>query len=233
VMWSKVAWEIIDLRERMNLNLYYPTDTLDKRKSLINVLLDGVDRGDQLGFLAFKTPLNDKAFEFKTPFNNVQEIKDIGGRLDSTNVETSPGVYEWVKFPVRWTSEQIKQILIKEIWYFDKKNSELKCEIIGLCPYREYISNGIIHSEPLFWVYYPDARKYLATVPVYNPNNDAETYSFDDLFVSRKFKSYFIREANVYNNRFIIDYVSDRDAQLESERIKKEIFDYEQDLWEN
>jgi hypothetical protein len=42
-----------------------------------------------------------------------------------------------------------------------------------------------------------------------------------------------VRESNVYNDRLITDYVTGRDAQAESERIKKEIFDYEQDLWEN
>jgi hypothetical protein len=73
----------------------------------------------------------------------------------------------------------------------------------------------------------------MATVPVYSMNNDRPLYTYDDLFVNRYFNSYFIQEANVYNDRTITDYVTGREAQLESERIKREIFDYEQNLWEN
>jgi hypothetical protein len=63
--------------------------------------------------------------------------------------------------------------------------------------------------------------------------NDKPLYAFDDLFVHRFFSSYFVQEENVYNDRTITDYVIGREAQLESERIKREIFDREQDLWEN
>ena len=54
VMWSKVTWEIIDLREKMNLPLYYPTDTLHQRRSLINTIIDGIQQNQ---FNAFKKPL--------------------------------------------------------------------------------------------------------------------------------------------------------------------------------
>jgi hypothetical protein len=53
------------------------------------------------------------------------------------------------------------------------------------------------------------------------------------VFVNRYFRSYFVQESNVYNDRLITDYLTGREAQMESERIKREIFDAEQDLWEN
>lgn len=232
VAWRKVTWEIIDLREKMNLPLYYPIDTILGRKSLINVIIDGLEKG-QLD--AFKTPILNNAFEFDANnlFLNVQEVKDLGKRDLQTDFEIRPGVRVDTVITTRWTADEIKQILIKEVWYFNSKDSKLHCEIQGICPIREYEYNGMTRRERMFWLYYPDMREYLSTIPVYNPENDKPLYSYDDLFVKRYFRSYFVQEENVYNNRAIIDYVSGREAQMESERIKNEIFDFEQNLWEN
>lgn len=234
VMWSKVTWEIIDLREKMNHPIYYPVDTLHGRKSLVMALTEGIKTGE---LFAFKPAFKNNAFEFdQNNFISPDSLIDL-----DKNVVTWPNDY----LVQRWKAEEITQLLIKEVWYFDRKTSQLNSEIIGMCLIREYSKilgrptdqgiprDSIPRRNYLFWIYYPDAREYLAKVPVYNPYNNTELYSFDDLFVNRKFKSYFIRESNVYNDRLITDYVTGRDAQAESERIKKEIFDYEQDLWEN
>lgn len=233
VMWSKVTWEIVDLREKMNLPLYYPTDTILGRKSLIRVIMDGI-RTNQI--LAFKTPIQNNGFEFdqKNLYSNYQDVEDIGKREQMIQVEIRPGVpAKDSLITIKWKPEEIKQILIKEVWYFDKKDSRLHSEIIGICPIREYSYNDMMRRQRMFWIYYPEVREYLATIPVYNPENDKPLYSYDDLFVNRYFNSYFIQEANVYNDRSITDYVIGREAQKESERIKREIFDFEQDLWEN
>ena len=42
ILWSKTVWETIDLDERVNFPLYYPTDTIDigsDRRSLYHVLI--------------------------------------------------------------------------------------------------------------------------------------------------------------------------------------------------
>lgn len=232
VMWSKVTWEVIDLREKMNLPLYYPTDTLHGRKSLINAIMDGIENAR---FNAFKVPLKNNAFEFdqNNIFMNVEEIRDIGKREEIMPIEISPGVTRDSLIEYKWEPEEILQVLVKEVWYFNRKDSKLHSEIIGICPIREYTFNGLKRRQRLFWIYYPDARPYLSTVPVYNMQNDKPMYTYDDLFVYRYFNSYFIQESNVYNDRLITDYVTGREAQIESDRIKQEIFDFEQDLWEN
>jgi gliding motility associated protien GldN len=229
VMWSKVTWELIDLREKMNLPLYYPLDTIHGRKSLIMAVAEGIKSGE---LFAFKPQFKNNAFEFDQ--NNIITPDS----LSELDINYAPG-----GITQRWLLDEITQILVKEVWYFDRKTSQLNCEIVGLCFIREWDkitgaatasgSSTVRRMNFLFWLYYPDAREYLAKIPVYNPSNDAELASFDDLFVKRKFKAFFVKESNVYNDRLITDYLSGRDAQLESEKIKKEIFDYEQDLWEN
>ena len=85
---------------------------------------------------------------------------------------------------------------------------------------------------PLFWVYFPDARRFLKDAEIFNHRkNDAARMTFDDVFHKRFFSSYIYKESNKYN-RQISQYRVGLDALLEAERIKEEIFHLEHDLWE-
>ncbi|MBN1927684.1 MAG: gliding motility protein GldN [Prolixibacteraceae bacterium] len=246
IIWSKITWEIIDLREKENLPLYYPTDTIegrksaiDGRKSLIMAIVEGIKSNN---INAYRVPFKLNAFEFD--INNAMDLKqiqNIGMREGRIEVEIAPGITDDSTIYFRWEYSEIKQILIKEIWFFDRNDSRLRNEIIGLCPIREFHpldrnfkeDLSITFRQRLFWIYYPDARDFFSRVPVYSTQNDQPQYSFDDVFTYRLFSSYFVKESNVYNDRLITDYATGREAQAESERIKQEIFDFEQDMWEN
>ena len=55
--------------------------------------------------------------------------------------------------------------------------------------------------------------------------------SWEDVFEARLFSSYIIKESNVYDRR-IKDYKSNPMALLlESDKIKKGLFNFEHDLW--
>jgi gliding motility associated protien GldN len=115
----------------------------------------------------------------------------------------------------------------------------MQVRVLGICPIlvrnkEDQSGNPTeeIEKKLTFWVYYPEVRNLLANHEVYNRFNDAQYYSFDDLFTQRKFSSFIFKESNVYDNRPISSYTSGIETLYESERIKESIFKYEHDLWE-
>ena len=82
------------------------------------------------------------------------------------------------------------------------------------------------------WIPYDDqTRKVLSEAFVANRKNGAERRTYEEILTKRVFDSYIVKEENMYD-RYINSYALNIDALYESERIKTEMFDYEQSLWE-
>jgi len=85
--------------------------------------------------------------------------------------------------------------------------------------------------QPLFWIYFPEARPILAKAEVFNRFNSASRMTYDDFFWKRMFTSYIYKVDNQYYRK-ISEYATGLDSMLESERIKEELLNFEQQLWE-
>ena len=227
ILWSKRVWRIIDLREKMNLPMYYPITAKDDRYSLISLLLQGIQYE---GLPAYST--NDDEFKVRLNYEDVNAA--MGATTEVTEVfNPETNLHEEVEITRDVRVEEVKQIMVKEIWYFDRNYSRMDVRIIGLCPIREYTNDaGEILKRQTFWINYPEARDLFARNEVFNVTNDAQRRSFDDIFTKRFFGSYIVQETNMYDNRSIESYSAGIEAMLESERIKNEIFTFEHDLWE-
>ncbi|MFH7012743.1 gliding motility protein GldN [Flavobacterium sp. FlaQc-52] len=134
------------------------------------------------------------------------------------------------------TAADVTQYKIKGYWYFDKRQSELKYRLLGICPVTPdvYTMNSDEKDYiELFWVFFPNAREVLHEGKAFNDKNSALPISFDQLLNSRRFNAVIYKEENVYGDREIKDYMKNNaDYQLwEAERVKEKIRDLEQDMW--
>ncbi len=238
MLWVKRIWRIIDLREKMNHPLYYPTIRMHDRISLVQRLMDAIKFNE---INAYDT--GDDEFSSLRSYNQI--LADLDA-LDTERKDISPitgrDTTIIVRGEVNWG--QIRELMVKEEWFFDKQHSTVHVRILGICPIRVYFRTlrtgdddldigGELQRVQLFWIYYPHARTVLANTAVFNDFNDAQRISFDDLFFKRRFSSYIIQETNVYDNRRISDYTfGGIPNMLESDRIRNNLFLFEHDLWE-
>ncbi|MBW8324637.1 MAG: gliding motility protein GldN [Prolixibacteraceae bacterium] len=232
VMFRKKVWRIIDLREKINQPLYFPTREVEGRFNLVNLFIEGIKNGKLTAYDA----KNDDEFKVPMTFEQVKEAFGATTRTQKVrDVDTGELKEKVIAGEIR--SEEVKQFMVKEEWYFDKQSSTMNVRVIGICPIQEFFREGDANQEDVqrrqvFWIYYPEARELMASNEVFNTLNTARNSSFDDIFLKRKFNSYIVKEENIYNNRNISQYLSGKDAMLESKKIENSIFDYEQNLWE-
>jgi gliding motility associated protien GldN len=239
VMWSKTVWEIIDLNERVNFPYYYPTDTLNlgpERRSLFDVLKKNLSNNN------IKEVYKSAYFQEKLTYEEIQE------RLVS--VDTTDAGYEQFNADGfvdpqfverrRITAAEIRQYKIKGTWYFDKRLGELKYRLLAICPVAPDVAVKKLDGEQedlveLFWVWFSDARSSLNKNKVFNSRNASQPITYDHLLNSRRFSSNIYKEENVYEDREVKDYIYEDALRMlmESERIKSEIRDFEQDMWNN
>lgn len=227
ILWSKRVWRIIDLREKINLPMYYPIQQKEDRMNLVSVLMEGVQYH---GLPAYSNA--DDEFKVKISYAQVNEAM---GATDEVTLVINPDTGEEEEIVATRDAriEEVKQIMVKEVWFFDRNYSRMDVRIIGICPIREYANEaGEIQKRQTFWINYEEARDILARHEVFNSTNDAQRRSFDDIFIKRFFGSYIVQETNMYQDRPIESYAVGIEAMLESERIKNEIFNFEHDLWE-
>ena len=246
ILWSKVVYEFIDLNERLNFPLLFPVNDTkydDTRKSLCRIIRENIENG--------------KISEvYDSNNDNFTEASRIIGK-DSTDLEANiyknyniSDIYKSKYVPESFVPREIASsadifgYVIKGVWYFDKIHAELRYRLLAIQPYGTDLKTSVDGEETetgYFWIWYPSIREILDDHLVFNDKNNNNRVSFDELLINRRFSSYIYKYDNVYGDREIRDYIRQRDNEsyaqwqtrivMESERIKKEILDFEIDMW--
>ena len=235
VLMGKTTWEIIDLSERINFALYFPIDTANvgsDRRSLYDVLTKAMKNGK------ITEVYTDSYFNTK---KSIQDIETSLSRIDTTDagreqINAGQKVSQEYIMKQDLTAQDVTQYKIKGYWYFDKRQSELKYRLLGICPVTPdvYTMNSDVKDYiELFWIFFPAAREVLHEAKAFNDKNSAMPISFDQILNSRRFNSGIYKEENIYGDRTIEDYMKDnaQNQLLESERVKEKIRNFESDMW--
>lgn len=236
VLMGKMVWEIIDLSEKINFPLYFPIDTANigsDRRSLYDVLTKAIKNGD------ISEVYSDSYFNTKKTFKDIQSSLSRIDTTDAGREQINAGqkaVSQEYILRSDLTAQDVTQYKIKGFWYFDKRQSELKYRLLGICPVTPDVYT--MNSEEkdyieLFWIFFPDAREILHEAKAFNDKNSAMPVSFDQILNSRRFNSVIYKEENVYGDREIKEYMKDnaQNQLLEAERVKDKIRSFESDMW--
>ena len=127
VMWSKRIWRVIDLKEKLNMPMYYPVQPKVCLMSLFDVLKCAVLEND---LQAFANPVFDD--EFTAPMTK-KEVMDLLVSWDSTHLSediNNPGNMVVTPLKTEINSEEITQYWIKEDWFFDKERVRVNKQYI-------------------------------------------------------------------------------------------------------
>ncbi len=225
IMFSKRVWREIDLRDKMNRSYASP------KARLIDIIMDAIMAGELTAYDASPTKDDPNGDEFSTVLKPEQAMARFADSVvvpefDENGQQTGSHMESGVFNP-----DSIIKFRIKEDWIFDRQRSMFEPRIIGLAPLIKIRAAGQdLGEQPAFWIYFPEARQVFVSKEVTSNHNDATGLSYDDIFMKRIFASYIVKESNADDLR-IKDYAQGIDRLYESERVKKDLLDFEHDLW--
>lgn len=234
VVWELTIWRTIDLREKFNQFIYFPTEPegIHGRRCLARVIWDAV--------VANEIPIYEDD-EFKIPLDNEDYVARYT-KADTVILEIADEEenfeYQTVLVPKEFTSEEILQVKLKEVWYIDKTTSRQHMRMIGLALCRDYYKEiqgerEFMGTITLFWVPLQSAavRNLLVRNESYYEDNIAHLPSWLHIFDARVYESFITKETNRMN-RTISSYLTGVDALLESQRIELKLLNIDEDMWE-
>jgi gliding motility associated protien GldN len=249
VLYSKLTWSVIDLREKINHPLYFPMETKGNWKSLMQTIFDittDTSETNQYAIMVYDDEY------LSIPYTR----EGLRGTLGTTRIEPELNDFgeeigQKIIFIPRRASEVFKYI-VKDQYILDKQRSVMEPRIMGICPmfwYENLNEASSVQEEEAYdddmpavplrrwraygWMFYDELRPAFAVTEVFNPGNNAQRRTYDDIFLMRHFDSYFQGVENVHNNRQINEYIlNGMDQRLEADAFKEEIRIREHDMWE-
>ena len=222
VMWKKTIIREIDFRQKINQVFYYPVNPTEDWRNLITVLYDGILDGRITPYR-----VENNIDDMVTPLTR-DDFEKENTKIGDPPVIMRDGVEVANELSFKDRMNNVTRLRIKEDWYFDKHLSQFLVRIIALSPIV-VDEDGL--SQTCWIPYDENTRKVLSEAFVANRKNGAERRTYEEILTKRVFDSYIVKEENMYD-RYINSYALNIDALFESERIKNEMFDYEQSLWE-
>ncbi|SDQ15174.1 gliding motility associated protien GldN [Chryseobacterium soldanellicola] len=248
ILKSMFVWEIIDMNDKINQPFYYdnPDGLLaTQTRSLYQLLLDAATTGkiaevyDDENFVTKLSPeAIQKRLESVRIADAAIDILNSGRQLTEQEKKEYTDVF-------KTTTDKVKVLKIMGMWFIDKRDGQMKYRPLGIAAMGpDPAVQGRVGPDgqplvaadeliDLFWIYYPSARDVLANNFVFNRKNSSADLSFDDLLNARRFSSIIYKSSNGLGDGVIKDYIPrNAEEQIEeSDKIKSQILDMENEMW--
>lgn len=242
VVWSRVVYRVIDMREKQNYQLYFPVRPNDEYKSLFRVMLEAIANG---------VPVYKKnTREIKPAFSD--SLRLTGSELSKTFAYNDNADYNLLQVnPVtqqitientqyrNYVKNQLK-FLVQEIIFFDKHTSRMYSKIMAIAPLYALQPDNVEAKESmayfrgsvLCWFAFDELRPYLAKQYIIPNGNETQRLTYDEFFSQKLYSTYLLGDSNMFN-RMLLEYVVNPDKIMkEQKQIETQLMNVEQDIWE-
>lgn len=241
ISWSRVVYRVIDMRDKQNFQLYFPSRPNEQYKSLFRVMLDAVVSGINV--------YSRNPRDIKPQFNEVltgeklsrvfaydENMENNLIQVDQVTEQRSINADQYM----RYVRNQLK-FLIQEVIFFDTHTSRLYTKIIAIAPMYALHPDNMANNDTmayfrnsvLCWFSFDELRPYLIRQLIIPNGNDSQRMTYDEFFSQNLYSSYLLGDSNMYS-RMLLEFSLDENAlRAEQKRIETELMNFEQDLWEN
>ncbi len=241
VAWSRTIYRIIDMREKQNFQLYFPTRPNENYKSLFRVMLEAVADGVNVYkrnprdiMPDFDNVLSGEELSHTFAYDEYPENNLI--QIDSITEETTINKDQYM----RYIKNQLK-FLVQEIIFFDTHTSRLYTKIIAIAPLYPLHPDNMVKNDTmaffknsvLCWFAFDELRPYLRQQNIIPNGNDMQQTTYDDFFAQKLYSSYILGDSNMYSRMLLELKLDPKVLKAEQKRIQDELMNFEQDLWEN
>lgn len=242
IVWSRIVYRIIDMRDKQNYQLYFPMRANDMYRSLFRTMLEAIAKGVPVyrrNAREIVPSFNDssrlegdelsKVFAYDNNMdNNLIQINPITKQAKVVNDQ----YYNYVKNQYKF--------LIQEIIFFDKHTSRMYSKIMSIAPIYAYHPDNSNSKNPmkffqesiLCWFAFDELRPFLARQYVIPNGNETARLTYDEFFAQKLFTSYLLGDSNMFNRMLLESEMTYDRIHKEQNRIETELTNFEEDLWE-
>jgi len=240
IVWYRIIYKVIDLRDKQNYQLYFPLRANKYYKSLFRLMLDAIVDGVPVyrrNAREIQPTFDEKIDELDLPlvFAYDDERDNDLIHVDSITRTLKIGEDQYQQY----IKSQVK-FLTQEIIFFDKHYSRLYSKIIAIAPLNPNNPNNtrprnrfeFLRESILCWFSFDELRPYMAKQYVIPNGNEAQRLTFDEFFAQKYYSSYLLGDANMFGRTMLNTYDTADKIKKEQKRIETELLNFELDLWE-
>ncbi len=229
VVWLRVLYRDIDLKQETNAPLYFPTEPIGDRMNLFTLMFKLIMEGklDAYEYIDGREDFSDQ-YNLK---NDIERwLKDKRIVYNKTGTGTS-AVYTInpVDMP------DVQAYYVKEAYYFDQATGTFGSQVIAISPISVWEGDygyGVTERTPLFWVPYEKLRPYISRSLIMTSNyNNALTYTTDDFFQLKMYEGDIIKTTNMMNYTLAQQFPDSAAYKNAQDSIETQLKDFEKRLW--